>query len=72
MTMKKKWRTIQPAHESDKFTVEEAMEAWRKVEERAKQSRRSRTGAGHPKETSIPKASSPARSKVAADRDAAP
>lgn len=30
--MKKKLRTIQPAHHSDRITVEEAMAAWRKVE----------------------------------------
>ena len=27
-----KWRTIQPAHKSDKITVQQAMKAWRKVE----------------------------------------
>jgi hypothetical protein len=30
--MKKQWRTVQPAHESDKFTVEEARAAWPKVD----------------------------------------
>jgi hypothetical protein len=39
-----KWRTIQPPHQSEKFTLEEAIEAWRKVEaemaeERAEKSR---------------------------------
>ncbi|MBW3570452.1 MAG: hypothetical protein KY467_05040 [Gemmatimonadetes bacterium] len=30
--MEKKWRTIQPAHKSDKITVKQAMKAWRTVE----------------------------------------
>jgi hypothetical protein len=35
MTVKKKLRTIQPPHPSDKFTLEEAMDAWRRVEGKA-------------------------------------
>jgi hypothetical protein len=33
--MKKKWRTLQPPHPSERITLEEAIEAWRKVEARA-------------------------------------
>jgi hypothetical protein len=50
--MKKRWRTVQPPRQSERFTLEEAMEAWRKVEaqiaaEQAekKSRRRSRSGA---------------------------
>jgi hypothetical protein len=31
---KPRLRTIQPPHPSEKFTLEEVMEAWRQVEER--------------------------------------
>lgn len=60
--MKKKLRTIQPPHPSEKFTLEEAMEAWGRVEARtpAKQAGR------------VLKPSSPPRTRVAAERDAAP
>lgn len=30
-----KWRTIQSPHQSEEFTLEQAMEAWRKVEEKS-------------------------------------
>ena len=33
-TRKPRMRTIQPPHPSEKFTLEEVMEAWRQVEER--------------------------------------
>ncbi|HYR06444.1 MAG TPA: hypothetical protein VEQ60_01670 [Longimicrobium sp.] len=56
-----KWRTVQPPHQSEKFTLEEAIEAWRKVEaemaeERAEKSRararsRSRAAAKAPADT---------------------
>jgi hypothetical protein len=32
--MEKKWRTLQPPHPSDKFTLKQAIAAWRKVEGR--------------------------------------
>jgi hypothetical protein len=32
MLMGVKWRTIQPPHPSENITLEEAMEAWRRVE----------------------------------------
>jgi hypothetical protein len=52
--MKKKWRTIQPPHPSEKFTLEEAMEAWRKVEGKAAEraaSPRSRSVSQRPQQT---------------------
>jgi hypothetical protein len=69
-----KWRTIQPPHQSEKFTLEEAIEAWRRVEARAaaKQQRRGKSAAGHLKETAVSKPSPPARARVAADYDEAP
>ncbi|HEX5872834.1 MAG TPA: hypothetical protein VFY65_20525 [Longimicrobium sp.] len=63
-----KWRTIQPAHESDKITVEEAMAAWERVQERAR--RPSRSGGGKvSKGTVVSRPAEPAREKVAADHD---
>lgn len=66
-----RWRTIQPAHESDKITVEEAMEAWRKVEERARQRGRSKSVRAT-KHTVLANPAGSARAKVAADHDASP
>jgi hypothetical protein len=62
--MKKKLRTIQPPHPSEKFTLEEAMEAWHRVEARAPARQAGRSMALKP--------SSPPRARVAAERDAAP
>ena len=69
-----KWRTVQPPHQSEKFTLEEAIEAWRKVEARAaaRKQRRGRSTAGPLKETAVSKPSPPVRAKVAADYDEAP
>jgi hypothetical protein len=40
--------TIQPPHPSEKFTLEEVMEAWRQVEERlAARKRAEETGTSH-------------------------
>lgn len=62
--MKKKLRTIQPAHVSEKFTVEEAMAAWRKVEAEA---------AARPKRARGARVVTPAtsgdRAEIAADRE---
>ncbi|HEY0025774.1 MAG TPA: hypothetical protein VGB24_22995 [Longimicrobium sp.] len=47
-TRKPRLRTIQPPHPSDKFTLEEVMEAWRQVEERlAARKRAEETGPSH-------------------------
>jgi hypothetical protein len=72
--MKKKLRTIQPPHPSEKFTLEEAMEAWGRVEARAssRPARRSGSAAAHSAKTLVLKPSSPPRARVAAERDAAP
>lgn len=44
-TRKPRLRTIQPPHPSEKFTLEEVMEAWRQVEERlAARKRAAETG----------------------------
>jgi heme-degrading monooxygenase HmoA len=66
--MKKRLRTIQPPHQSEKFTLEEAIQAWRKVEaemaaERAARSR-SRSASRAPVVAKPPAAN---RAKVAAD-----
>jgi hypothetical protein len=71
--MRKKLRTVQPPHQSEKFTLEEARAAWRKVEaemaaERAQKSRarsRSRT-------TVIAKAPAGNCASVAADHAGRP
>jgi hypothetical protein len=62
-----KWRTIQPPHPSENFTLEEAMEAWRKVEARmaaegAKKSRR------RPRSSAPVVAKVPSGSSLAAER----
>jgi hypothetical protein len=42
--MNKRWRAIQPPHPSENITLEEAMEAWRKVEGKTARPRRSQSG----------------------------
>jgi hypothetical protein len=66
--MKKQWRTVQPPHQSEKFTLEEAVQAWRKVEaemaaERAARSRR-RSGS---RTRVVAKAPAADRSRLAAE-----
>lgn len=66
--MKKQWRTVQPPHQSEKFTLEEAIQAWRKVEaemaaERAAKSRRRSVS----RAPVVAKTSASERSMVAAD-----
>jgi hypothetical protein len=70
--MKKKLRTIQPAHESDKFTVEQAMAAWRKVEGKSSDAAVRRPRSRKAPASSISTPASPTRAKVAADRDQKP
>jgi hypothetical protein len=70
--MKRKLRTIQPPHLSEKFTLEEAMEAWRRVEARATASQPRRSRSASARGAVVLNPSSPARARVAADRDAAP
>jgi hypothetical protein len=50
MSMEKKWRTIQPPHPSENITLEEAMEAWRRVEAKAGKPRSRRKAAQQPRE----------------------
>jgi hypothetical protein len=71
--MKKQWRTIQPPHQSEKFTLEEAMEAWRKVEAEmaAERARKSRARAGA-RTRVVAKAPVGGPAKLAADRAARP
>lgn len=67
--MEKKWRTIQPPHQSEKFTLEEAMEAWRKVEVEmaAERAAKSRSGS-RSRRPVVAAAPSGGRPKLAAER----
>ena len=56
--MSKTLRTIQPAHKSDKITVQQAMKAWRKVEGK---------NGGKGPVNPVSKSDPSARGKVAAD-----
>jgi|GEM_PF-4565269 len=69
--MKKKMRTIQPAHESDRITVEAAMEGWLKIQggERTWYVAGARSGAGKASATPRVEKAAPTRAKVAADHD---
>ena len=42
-------RTVQPAHKSDRITVEQAKQAWLKVEEEARNKRKSSSARRSPK-----------------------
>lgn len=61
-----KWRTIQPAHESDRITVKQAMELWRKVEAGTMNAVRRPRSVSKPAKA-LSKTDSSARAKVAAD-----
>jgi hypothetical protein len=67
--MKKQWRTVQPPHQSEKFTLEEAIQAWRKVEAEMAAERVGRSRSRSASRTRVvAKTPDAGRSKVAADR----
>lgn len=64
-----KWRTIQPPHQSEKFTLEEARAAWRKVEAEMAAERAARgRGRSASRARVVAKAPAGGRARLAADR----
>ena len=70
--MKKRVRAIQPAHESERITVEEAMEGWRRVQARMTalgNGRGNNPSSGKRAAPVVTKKPSSTTTKVAADHD---
>lgn len=51
---KPRLRTIQPPHPSDKFTIEEAIEAWRRADEQLARARAAAESHNVPESTASP------------------